>query len=51
MNTYGNRYGGTTCEAIIGDRTEMRQRCGAIVAETYAKVIELLIAGGYDIAA
>ena len=49
--TYGSRYGGTTCEAIVGDSTEMRQRCGAIVAETYAKVIELLTAGGYDIAA
>jgi len=47
--TYGSRYGNITCEAIIGDRTEMRQRCGAIVAETYTKVMELLIAGGYDI--
>ena len=49
--TYGSRYGDTSCETIVGDRSEMRQRCGAIVAETYAKVIELLIAGGYDIAA
>ena len=46
---YGNRYGDVTCETIVGDRTEIRQRCGAIVAETYAKVIELLIAGGYDV--
>jgi len=46
---YGSLYGDTTCETIVGDRTEMRQRCGAIVAETYARVMELLIAGGYDI--
>jgi hypothetical protein len=47
--TYGSRYDGITCDAIVGDRTEMRQRCGAIVAETYTKVMELLIAGGYDV--
>ncbi len=46
---YGSLYGDTTCETIVGDRTEMRQRCGAIVAETYAKVMELLIACGYDV--
>lgn len=49
--TYGDRYGGITCEAIVGDRTEMRQRCAAIVAETYAKTMELLAASGYDISA
>jgi hypothetical protein len=27
----------------------MRQRCAAVVEETYAKVVELLTAGGYDI--
>ena len=48
---YGDRYGDITCEAIAGDRTEIRQRCGAIVAETYAKVMELLTAGGYDVTA
>jgi len=47
--TYGERYGGITCETIIGDQTEMRQRCGTIVAETYAKVMEFLTAAGYDI--
>lgn len=46
--TYGDRYGGITCEAIAGDRTEIRQRCPAIVAETYAKTMELLAANGYD---
>jgi hypothetical protein len=47
--TYGERYGDTTCDTIVGDQTEMRQRCGAIVAETYAKTMELLTAGGYDV--
>ena len=47
--TIGNRYGGISCEVIVGDRTEMRQRCGAIVAETYAKCMELLHASGYDV--
>ncbi|MFH1027498.1 MAG: C-GCAxxG-C-C family protein, partial [Pseudomonadota bacterium] len=49
--TYGSRYGDITCESIVGDRTEMRQRCGAIVAGTHAKVIELLTSGGYDVTA
>jgi hypothetical protein len=47
--TVGSRFGGITCEAIVGDRTEVRQRCGAITAETWAKVVELLHAAGYDI--
>ncbi len=47
--TVGALYGGTTCEAIIGDRTEMRQRCGALTTEVWAKALELLHAAGYDI--
>jgi C_GCAxxG_C_C family probable redox protein len=47
--TFGGRYGDVTCEAIVGDRTEMRQRCAEVVEQTYAKVVELLSAGGYDI--
>jgi hypothetical protein len=47
--TFGRCYGDVTCEAIVGDRTKMRQRCAVVVEETYAKVTELLIAGGYDI--
>ena len=47
--TVGGRYGGITCGMIVGDRTEVRQRCGAVVAETYAYVTELLAASGYDI--
>ena len=48
--TIGSRYGGIACKTIVGDRTEVRQRCGAIVAETYARVVELLTAEGYDLA-
>jgi len=47
--TYGSRYGGITCEEIVGDRTEIRQRCGTIVAETYVKAVQLLNAAGYDL--
>jgi hypothetical protein len=47
--TVGGRHGGIACGTIVGDRTEVRQRCGAIVAETYAYVTELLAASGYDI--
>jgi hypothetical protein len=47
--TYGGKYGGITCQAIVGDGTEKLERCGAIVAETYAKVVELLTASGYDL--
>jgi len=49
-NTFGSRYGGVTCAAIVGDQTEIRQRCGEVVAETYKKVQEILTASGYEIA-
>lgn len=47
--TFGRRYGDVTCEAIAGDRTEMRQRCAEVVSATWSKVVDLLSAGGYDI--
>jgi len=47
--TVGERHGGITCGVIVGDRTEMRQRCGAIVQETYTYIMELLTFSGYDI--
>lgn len=46
----GSRYGGVSCESIVGDRTEIRQRCGEVVAQTYHKVFEILTAAGYDLA-
>lgn len=48
-STFGTRYGGITCSEIVGDRTEIRQRCGTVVAETWNKATELLAAAGYDI--
>jgi hypothetical protein len=46
----GGRYGGIVCEAIVGDEgpAAARQRCGAILAETYTKVMEILIANDFD---
>ena len=49
FQTYGERYGGISWEAIMGERTAIRQRCGGVVAETWAKATELLAAAGYDI--
>jgi len=47
--TVGARHGGITCGVIVGDRTEMWQRCGAIVAETHGYAMQLLISSGYDV--
>jgi len=47
--TFGKRYGNVTCEAIVGDRSEMRQRCGEVVAKTWARAVEILGTAGYDI--
>jgi hypothetical protein len=42
--------GDVSCDAIVGEAGPVasRQRCGAIVAETYAKVIEILTANDMD---
>jgi C_GCAxxG_C_C family probable redox protein len=47
----GERHGGITCETIVGEAgpAAARQRCGAIVADTYAKVLEILTANGFDL--
>jgi hypothetical protein len=46
----GGPHRGITCEAIVGEEgpEAARQRCGAIVAETYTKVLEILSANGFD---
>jgi hypothetical protein len=46
----GGQYGGIECQAIVGDEgpASARQRCGGILAETYAKVMEILVANGFD---
>jgi hypothetical protein len=39
-----------SCEAIVGEAgpAASRQRCGTILAATYAKVMEILSANGID---
>ena len=46
----GSRYGGIVCETITGEDgpAAARQRCGSIVADTYAKAMEILVAHGFD---
>jgi len=46
----GGRYEGIECRAIVGEEgpDAARQRCGEILAETYAKVMEILISNGFD---
>jgi hypothetical protein len=42
------RYGGITCDSIVGKEGPMasRQKCGAILMETYAKILKILKAHG-----
>jgi hypothetical protein len=48
---YGSQYGGITCEAIVGDEgpQSARDRCGKMVAETYNKAMEILMANDFEI--
>jgi hypothetical protein len=46
----GRPHGGISCDRIVGAEglTAARRRCGAIVADTYAKTLEILAANGFD---
>jgi hypothetical protein len=46
----GRPHGGIACETIVGEAgpAAARQRCGAIVADTYAKLLEILTANGFE---
>jgi len=46
----GNQHGGIECQTIVGEEGPVaaRQKCGAILAETYAKVMEILVSNGFD---
>jgi hypothetical protein len=46
--TYSARFGGIGCGDILSDGADPRQRCGGIVADTYRKCREILIANGFD---
>jgi hypothetical protein len=55
LNHWFGRHTGCTpndmsCDAIVGEAgpEASRQRCGAILAETYGKVMEILDANGID---
>jgi hypothetical protein len=46
----GRPHGGIACETIVGEAgpAASRQLCGTIVADSYAKVLEILSANGFD---
>jgi hypothetical protein len=46
----GGQYGGILCENIVGDAgpAASMRICGAIVAETYAKAMEILVLNEFD---
>ena len=45
----GQRHGGTTCEMITGEAgpAAFRSACGVIVADTYAKVVQIATDSGW----
>ena len=47
----GNRYGGITCEAVVGKEVQRvsMQHCGEIVADTFDRCIEILMENGFDL--
>jgi Putative redox-active protein (C_GCAxxG_C_C) len=46
----GCEQGGMSCDSIVGEAGPVasRQKCGALVAETYTKVMEILAANEID---
>ena len=46
--TAGSVYGGVTCNEIMADGAPRTQRCATIVAQTYAKAMEILVENGFD---
>jgi hypothetical protein len=45
---FGNLYGGVTCGQILEGGAPRGDRCGAIAAQTYAKVREILLDHAFD---
>jgi len=47
--TYGRRYDGISCQAIVGEAgpEASRSTCGGILAATWAKTVEILSEHGY----
>jgi hypothetical protein len=50
-NQIGDPSGGMTCETIVGleGPAAFRQRCGSLVADTFAKVLEILQTYEFDL--
>jgi C_GCAxxG_C_C family probable redox protein len=48
LETYGGTYGGVSCDVISEDGSLRNERCGAIVAETYVKTMEILLGNDFD---
>jgi C_GCAxxG_C_C family probable redox protein len=48
LETYGGKYQGISCDMISEDGSLRNERCGAIVAETYTKTMEILVANDFD---
>jgi C_GCAxxG_C_C family probable redox protein len=48
QETYGSMYGGINCDIITEDGSLRNERCGPLVAGTYNKVIEILVANEFD---
>ena len=48
-DTYAGQYGGISCDAISEDGSQRNERCGAVVAATYQKVLEILVANEFDL--
>lgn len=46
--TYAGQFGGISCDAISEDGSLRNERCGGVVADTYRKVIEILVENGFD---
>lgn len=46
----GTPFGGIACETITGDKgpAAARQRCAAIVADTFAHALAILVSHGFD---
>jgi C_GCAxxG_C_C family probable redox protein len=47
--TFTGQYDGISCDAISEDGSLRNERCGAVVAGTYQKVLEILIANEFDL--
>jgi len=46
--SYAGQYGGISCDAISEEGSLRNERCGGVVAATYQKVLEILVANEFD---